>query len=98
MVGTLTVGLSPSDAALRMVRLLPGLERADGSADLDVERLAACLGGNIRRKDGTINESIRRVIEDRHAMRADKFCWTLDAQRSGSNDERRPNAETEVAE
>lgn len=53
---------------------------------------------NIRRKDGTINESIRRVIEDRHAMRADKFCWTIDAQRSGSNDERRPNAETEVAE
>lgn len=43
---------------------------------------------NIRRKDGTINESIRRVIEDRHAMRADKFCWRLDAQRSGSNDGR----------
>ena len=171
-----TVGpcLSPSDAALRMVRLLPGLGQADRiPADLDVERLAACLGFhvrggamrgndygmlcrpreitierftygparrftvahmlahlllhpdrpvdvehgvlchvrdfgpdatgeerwanpnggyhdnvNIRRKDGTVNESIRRIIEDRHAMRADKFCWWLDAQRSGSNDGR----------
>lgn len=45
---------------------------------------------NIRRKDGTVNESIRRVIEDRHVMRADKFCWRLDAQRAhtGSNDGR----------
>ena len=45
---------------------------------------------NIRRKDGTINESIRRVIEDRRAMRADKFCWTLDTQRAhtGTDDGR----------
>ena len=46
---------------------------------------------NIRRKDGTINESIRRIIEDRHAMRADKFCWALDAQRAhtGTDDGRK---------
>ena len=46
---------------------------------------------NIRRKDGTINESIRRVIGDRHATRADKFCWTLDAQRAhtGTDDGRK---------
>lgn len=49
MVGTLTVGLSPSDAALRTARLLPGLEQADRiPADLDVERLAACLGFHVR--------------------------------------------------
>lgn len=49
MVGTLTVGLSPSDAALRMVRLLPGLEHADRiPSDVDVERLAACLGFHVR--------------------------------------------------
>ena len=30
----------------------------------------------------------RHVNEDRHAMRADKFCWTLDAQRSGTDDRR----------
>ena len=49
MVGTLTVGLSPSDAALRMVRLMPGLEQADRiPSDVDVEQLAACLGFHVR--------------------------------------------------
>lgn len=49
---------------------------------------------NIRRKDGTINESIRRVVEDRHAMRADKFCWSLDVQRAHTGtDDRREETE-----
>ena len=57
-------------------------------SDTDPRIMLIDPDGGYYDKDGTINESIRRVIEDRHAMRADKFCWRLDAQRSGSNDGR----------